>query len=113
MKEFQDFLRRELKTRGLTQEELAKQMGYAQSSISHVFEDGAKGVKTLFVLRLSVVTGVSADVLLRLLHPGAAPELEYDTLDSVLLELIKQLPKEKRKELEGIVRVMLSSDRLA
>lgn len=80
--------------RGISQQELAEQLGIAQPNISD-YERGVLRLHGELIVKLTEILRVSADDLLGLTHgvakPGPAPKLQHQ------LQQVSRLPRAKQK----------------
>jgi transcriptional regulator with XRE-family HTH domain len=94
-------LRRE---RGISQQELAEQLGIAQPNVSD-YERGALRLHGELIVKLTEVLKVSSDELLGLTDniakPGPAPKLQYQ------MQQINHLPRAKQKFISEMLAGLL------
>ena len=94
------------KAAGMTQNELADELGTEQSRISS-YESGRIRISVDLLTRLTKILGVSADVLLGL-KPGRKTSVQRDRRLRNRIEKLEKLPKRDRDTLVRIMDVFLS-----
>lgn len=91
---------------GMTQKELADELGTEQSRISS-FESGRIRISVDVLMRLTKILGVSADVLLGV-KPGLKKPAQRNRRLWNRIERLEKLPKRDRDTLVRIMEVFLS-----
>ncbi len=90
--------------RGISQQELAEQLGIAQPNVSD-YERGILRLHGELIVRLTEIFRVSADDLLGLTHgiakPGPTPKLHHQ------LQQVNQLPRAKQKFISEMLTGLL------
>ena len=94
------------KAAGMTQKELADELGTEQSRISN-YESGRIRISVDILARLTKILGVSADVLLGV-KPGRKKPAQRDRRLWNRLENLEKLPKRDRDTLVSIMDLFLS-----
>jgi transcriptional regulator with XRE-family HTH domain len=93
------------KSRGITQEQLAEQLGVSQSNVS-LYERGELRLHGDVIHKLTKILKVSADELLGL-TPPSAPRLK-DTRFLRRLEIIDRLPKREKDALLTLLNAFIA-----
>lgn len=96
------------RAKGMTQVQLAEAIGSSQRAISH-YETMAEFPPTAVLVEISKVLGVSADYILNLKTPKAAPAQEFqDPKVKRLWKKFQQLQKLPEKDQRAVIRLINS-----
>lgn len=97
-------LRKEAK---LTQAQFAKEIGYAQNTVSQ-WETGANGIDDEILRKLAAYFGVSVDYLLGLSDEKKSPAENLSEAKQEMIELVDQLSDEQVSKLLQIAKAALA-----
>ena len=96
------------RAKGMTQVQLAEAIGSSQRAISH-YETMAEFPPTAVLVELAKVLGVSADYILNLKTPKAAPALEFpDPKTKKLWKKFQHLQRLPEKDQRAVIRLINS-----
>lgn len=102
-----DWIKDELRIRGWSQRELARQAGIAQSQVSNILS-GNQPYNADFLIKVAEALGEPAETALRLadLLPGNVPD--DDAITQEIVELVRTLPDAQKTEVLRFVRFVRS-----